>query len=315
MDEGSVEVDGLDSVNETEQDTTENINNQVETSQENEGEGESVSEPQESSNDQTDQKETTETVDAKKEDAQKTEKGTKLADDPLSRANQLRANAEKQARDYMQLLNDPDRLETYLQELREERGVQTQSKQKSEENTVSFDELNPEKLETKEDLIKFAKGLKEATRREIDFVKKSVSGISAEKQQEKLYGSIQNSISELQNKYPVLREFNADGAPNPDYNPELDELIGSTYQELDLDTKTGRYNGRVNIISLADKIMKAKGIGEGTGSRKAKTEVIDKSRGRVIGSIASSGGNQLDDTKLSPSATIAERMKRAAKRR
>ena len=321
--EGSVMVDGVDAAEESAEETkstTENINNQVEESSEQKKDTTAKSDSSDTTSetdttvDEEKKEETQEGEDKTKPDEgkeEKTEKGTKLDPDPLSRANQLRANAEKEARGYYGLLNDPIKLEAYLQELKTEKGLTKVEAQTGD----ALKNLDPDKLETVEDLRGFAKGLKEATAKEIDSVKKQVFGLTSSQQVKETAGRIQGGITEVQTKYPELREFNTDGSKNPEYNGELDDLIGQLFQELDLDKRSGQYRGQVNIMSIADRIMGARRIGEGRGARKAKTDVIDKRSGRVITSQTDGGAQRPDESKLSPSATIAERMKRAANKR
>ena len=306
--EGSVFVDGEDTGGEdndtTSEESTENedINNQSE--EDSEAATEKASDKgDESSSEESDDK-------GKKTDV--TEKGTKLDPDPLSQANQLRANAERRAREYEAFLNDPVKVKAYLEDLEKETGA---GKKEDEKSSDDISKLDPKKLETVEDLQNFAEALKEATRKEIAAVKSQLTGFTSNQQQKETASRIQSEIAEVQTKYPQLRELNPDGSKNPDYDEELDKLVGETYNELDLDQRTGNYRGKVNILSIADRIMKAKTIGEGNGSRKAQTDVIDKRKGRVITSKTGGGVQTVDDSKLSPAATIAERMKRAASRR
>ena len=306
--EGSVFVDGEDTGGEdndtTSEESTENedINNQSE--EDSEAATEKASDKgDESSSEESDDK-------GKKTDV--TEKGTKLDPDPLSQANQLRANAERRAREYEAFLNDPVKVKAYLEDLEKETGA---GKKEDEKSSDDISKLDPKKLETVEDLQNFAEALKEATRKEIAAVKSQLTGFTSNQQQKETASRIQSEIAEVQTKYPQLRELNPDGSKNPDYDEELDKLVGETYNELDLDQRTGNYRGKVNILSIADRIMKAKTIGEGNGSRKAQTDVIDKRKGRVITSKTGGASQTVDDSKLSPAATIAERMKRAASRR
>lgn len=307
--EGSVFVDGEDTGGEdndtTSEESTENedINNQSEEDSEAAGGKASDDKGDESESDESGDK-------GKKTDV--TDKGTKLDPDPLSQANQLRANAERKAREYEAFLNDPVKVKAYLEDLEKENGG---AKKEDEKSSDDISKLDPKKLETVEDLQNFAEALKEATRKEIAAVKSQLTGMTTSQQQKDTANRIQSEIAEVQSKYPQLRELNPDGSKNPDYDEELDKLVGETYNELDLDKRTGNYRGKVNILSIADRIMKAKTIGEGNGSRKAQTDVIDKRKGRVITSKTGGGAQTVDDTKLSPAATIAERMKRAASRR
>lgn len=303
--EGSVYVDGVDGdIQDTS--TAENINNQQEESSEQKKEA-----SEESTIDATSEQSDS-TVEgqeeSKKEGApiEKTEKGTKLDSDPLSQANQLRANAEAELRQYQALLNDPDRLKAYVKELESERGVP-----QNETSKTDLGAIDPDKLETVDDLRLFAKGVLE----ELGSVKRQLYGFTTSQQEEHLSRSIQNGISQVTAKYPELREFNADGTPNPEYNAELDALVGNTFNDLDLDKKTQRYKGAVNIVDIADRIMSARKLGESTGSRKAQTDVKDKRLGRITGTGTETVTPPVDESKLSPSATIAARMANAAKKR
>jgi hypothetical protein len=305
--EGSVLVDGLDdgdSISEEEGSTSENVNNQSEGSSENnnstdaDAEGSTTSEVVENKSEEEGKTETT-------------EKGTRLDPDPLNRANQLRANAEAEARNYQALLNDPARLRSYIAELEAE----TNGGKAEETQDDPLKDLDPSKLETVEDLQNYAKSLKEATQKEIASVKQQLNGITSSQQQKETFGRIQSEISEIQSTYPELRQFNADGSKNPDYNSELDDLIGKTYEDLDYDKRTGSFRGRVSPKAIAEKIMGAKRIGEGSGSRKAQTQVVDKRSGRVITSRTNGSAQMTDETKLSPAATIADRMRRAASKK
>lgn len=304
--EGSVFVDGIDGEDSSEESTNESVNNQ---SEEN-SEGEESTTAEESTEAEAGKTEAVEGEEGAEAKADVTEKGTKLDPDPLSQANQLRANAEAQTRQYEALLNDPDRLKAYVKELEAESGV------KQEETTSpALDSLDPTKLETVEDLQNFAKALKEATQAEISQVQKQLSGFTSTQVEEKTISRIQGEISSIKDTYPELRELNADGTKNPDYNEELDTLIGETYNELDLDPKTGKYRGIISVKKIADKIMRARSVGEGSGSRKAQTNVVDKRGGRVITSQTGGEGKAIDESKLSASATIAQRLQRASKKK
>lgn len=305
--EGSVFVDGIDGEDSSEESTNESVNNQSEENSEGE-ESTSTEESTDAESGNTEEVAEEEAQDTDKTDV--TEKGTKLDPDPLSQANQLRANAERQTRQYEALLNDPDRLKAYVKELEAESGAK-----QDDIESPALDSLDPTKLETVEDLQNFAKALKEATQKEISQVQKQLSGFTSTQVEEKTISRIQGEISSIKDTYPELREFNADGSKNPDYNEELDTLVGETYNELDLDPKTGKYRGSISVKQIADRIMKARSVGEGSGSRKAKTTIVDKRGGRVITSQTGGEGKTIDESKLSASATIAQRLQRASKKK
>lgn len=287
------------------EESTENIESQSEDSSE-EADGESTS--TESTDENQEDKEDEKSEDSSQEE--KTEKGTKLDPDPLSRAHQLRANAEAEARQYQALLNDPVRLKAYVKELEAETGEGEKEEAASVDDALA--NLDPSKLETVEDLQNFAKNLKEATSKEIANVKKELTGLTSSQQLETTKASIRNSIDEVQNKYPELREYNSDGTKNPDFNKELENLIGTVYEQIDFDKKSKQFRGNYLPHQIAEWFMGAKRIGEGSGSRKAQTDVIDKSKGRVTTSQTNGSAPEIDESKQTATATIADRMKRAA---
>lgn len=302
--EGSVMVDG-DTPEVTEESQNEHIDNQDESKDKVDSEsksGESTEEVKTEEKTATEDK--TEDAGEKGED-KRTEKGTKLADDPVSQANQLRANAEAKVKNLEAFLSDPKRMKAYFQEIEAEEG----------KGKVEEDLIDPDKLETVGDLQKFAKQLETKSLRQIDEVKKQVGGMAEGERVRSTATRIGSEITSIQEKYPVLREFNADGAKNPDYNEELDSAIGQFYNDLDLDTKTGLYRGQYSIAKITERFMKVRGIGEKSGSKMAQTIVKDKRTGRIITNQAGGSDNQPDEEKQSASQTIAARMKRAASKR
>lgn len=307
--EGSVFVDGVDG-DSPETSATENVNNQQEEGSETkkesseEGSQDTTSENKDATVEGQEQPENKKQDDEPKKEV--TEKGTKLDTDPLSKANQLRANAEAEARQYQALLNDPVRLKAYVAELEAERGESAKATPKTDLSSI-----DPDKLETVDDLRSFAKAMIQ----EVNNVKQQFHGLSTSQSADALSRRIQGGIAEVTTKYSELREFNTDGSKNPEYNEELDKLVGETFNDFDLDKRTGKYRGQFNIVDIADRIMKARGLGESTGSRKAQTEVKDKRAGRITGIGAETVTPTADESKLSPSATIAARMQKAASRK
>jgi hypothetical protein len=299
--EGSVFVDGVDAeVEDTDIETTTETN---EEDVNNSGSSEEVSDstPESTPDEQKGEEE-------KPLVEEKTEKGTRLDPDPLSRANQLRANAEAEMRQYHALLNDPERLEAYVSELKKEKGVA----QPPQEEVTPVD---PDKLETIDDLRNFAKYLQTNTQKEVSQLKQQLYGINQERVEEQTAKHIGSEIDRVRSKYPELRDTNSDGTLNPHYNKELDDLVSDMYEELDFNPQTRKFMGKISLERIADKIMRVRGLGEGEGSRKAQTDIIDKRRGRISGTRTITDSSQPDESKLSPSATIAERIRRASGRR
>lgn len=233
-------------------------------------------------------------------DVQVTEKGTKLAADPLQQANQLRANAEAKVREYKAFLSNPQALKRYLEELERETG-QTQPAQ---------DELTPDRVQTIEDVQKFLDQERGRIRQELEEIKRLKYGIASQAVEERISKTIASEIDEVRKKYPELRAVNPDGSPNPDFDPELEKELGDMFDELDLDPQTGRYRGQVSLLKLADRLMKAAKKGQDQGSRRAQTVIQDRRTGRVTSGMTAE--EQPDESQLSASQTIAARIKRAA---
>lgn len=285
-DEGSVAVDGENSYQEPteDQETQEESSEQVE------------NDSSENSSSQTESEEGSQ--------PEKTEKGTRLANDPLQQANQLRANAEREVREYRQFLNDPLAVKQYLAELEKERGG-TETVEQDQEGTI-----DPDKIETVDDLKAYAKQLKREQEQVLKEVRGQVNGFTERQQEVAKVNKISSGIASVQQKYSALREFNADGTPNPEFDPELEAEFGQLYEELDYDAQRGTFHGKVDIERLADRFMKAAKRGESQGSKRAQTIVKDKRNGRVIsGSGSQSSGT--DESNMSAAQVIASRINRA----
>ena len=240
-----------------------------------------------------------------------TDKGTKLADDPIQQANQLRANAERNAKQYEELLMDPEQLERYLQDLKKEKGYKgAEETTDVSPQTKEILNVDPDKIETVEDLRNFAKALQQTISGEVETVKKTIGGMVAGQQANATITKVHNGIESAKAKYPELREKNADGTPNPLFNKVFDEKLGSLYEKLDFDPKTRMFRGQVDIVELADTLADMMNVGKSKGSVDAQTIVKDKRSGKIPqGGTGTS--SEVDDKDLSPSQIIAKRIQRS----
>jgi len=230
---------------------------------------------------------------------QTTDKGTKLANDPLSQANQLRANAERKLKQAMD----------YIAELETKANGGQQQQDKGEELF-----LDPSKIETTEDLQKFAGSLIKLVEQKQSQLDGQLKQTAQEREIERTKTFISSQIEQVQSKYPMFRELNADGTPNPLYDAELDKALADIYNELDFDEKSQSYRGKVSLFRLAETIAKTSKRGEASGSQKAQTTVIDKR----LGAIKQNGvktTSEPDTSKMSASSIIASRIAQGAKAR
>lgn len=237
-----------------------------------------------------------------------TEKGTKLAEDPLQRVNQLRANAEKKVEDYENLLMDPDQLERYLQDLKVSRGAGKVVETSPEAKQVL--QVDPDKIETVEDLRNFAKSVQQTLADEVGSLKQTVGGLVEGQKTEKMAQKVSSGIDAVRAKYPELRDKNPDGTPNPLFNATFDEKLGKLYEKLDFDPKTKMFKGQVDIVELADTLADMMNVGKTRGSTEAQTIIKDKRVGRTSsGSVTAP--SDVDEKDMTPSQIIASRIKRS----
>jgi hypothetical protein len=237
------------------------------------------------------------------EDVKRTEKGTKLAEDPLQQANQIRANAEARVREYERFLSDPEQVKRYLEDLQRDSG----------RGQAPQDELTIDKVQTVEDVQRFLAQEKQKLHAEIEEVQRLKYGLAGQAVEEKVNQRIERDIDEVRRAYPELRQFNPDGSPNPEFDPDLERELGELFDELDLDPQSGRYRGSVSLKKLADRVMKAAKRGQAQGSKRAQTVVQDRREGRVI--TGTTTPSQPDESAMSASQSIAARIKRAAEAR
>lgn len=288
--EGSVNVEGFDDTEETVETTSENINNQ---------ENESEEENQETEN-------TSETDDTQGEDETKyTDKGTKLDPNPKSALHQELANAKREAEEYRKFMSDPKQVKKYLSELEEELGNAT-GESKSEIQDRAEDEnliTDPSKIVTPEDFQSYVKFLTKDIQNVKNELLKERDGIREEARERAVNERLINDIDELQKTYSVLN-------PNsPDFDKDLETEIANQFDELDKDSKSGKYMGRVSMKAIAERAIRIRKLGEVTGGKKANEIVVDKRFGAV--KSGSNKSSSSDETKMSAAQLIAFRMQKA----
>jgi hypothetical protein len=304
IEEGSVDIDGAGFDDEEEfEDSTSEIETDINNSSTSDGEDNNSSASTASDDDQDDDSATANNQNTEDQTDGKTEKGTKLADDPLQAANQLRANAEARTREYENFLQDPEALERYVADLKASRGTQ------SAEKPADVNEDTQALLDI-EDLRTFEKLMKQSVTDEIGQVKQTVSGMVETQKQKATADKVGGGITAVQTKYPELREKNSDGTKNPLFNPVFDKKLGDLYEKLDFDKKTQTFRGQVDIVELADTLAEMMNTGKVKGSAEAQTIVKDKRAGKTSQQGAGSSSD-VDESKMTSSQMIAARIKRS----
>lgn len=241
-------------------------------------------------------------------DEQRTAKGTKLDPNPLSAAHQELANARATIKQYEKVLNTPEYLKRYAagmgMTLAE---AKAEIKEEVKEQKKLF---TPDRFKTSQDIADAMNEIHSMTAKELEELrsenaklKEGFGQSNAIRQIERVTTNMQSDISSVQEKYSVLNPKSAD------YDPELENEIGSLYHELDFDEESGGYRGRVSIAKIADRVMRAAGRAGKQASRNAQTDVRVKQAGKVVTSskAAPSGGSESKD----PATVIAQRIKEA----
>lgn len=240
------------------------------------------------------------------------DKGTKLDNDPLSRANQLRANAERKVQQYERVLSSPELLREFAKKagysLAEAKEILKDAKDDAEEQAFKPDQFN-----TKEDLAKTFNSITASHKKEVADLKKEIeelkSGLTGFRENDRvrsIAANMSNDITSVQEKYSELNPKSAD------YDPDLEKEITSLYVELDAvdpsDPSKGM-KGNVSLAKLADRIMAAAGRGQKKGSENAQTQVRVKQAGRVV----TTGGkpNNNGGESSNPDTSIALKIARA----
>lgn len=305
--EGSANLEGFDdSIEESGETTSEDINNS-----ENESTDESEKETEESSETKEESDESNDEEEAGDKKVEYTDKGTKKDPNPESAMHQELANARSAMKEYQELMSDPKALKRYISNLEEELGDETGEskadiKERAEEENLITD---PSKIKTPEDFQSYVKFLtKDFTQAKEDLIKEK-NAIRQESSERAINERLVSEIDKLQNTYSFLNPTKADGTPNPDFDAELEKEISEQFDELDKDSKTGRYLGKVSITKIAERAIRIRKLGEATGSKNAHTNVLDKRHGAVKSGGTASGNS--DESKMTATQIIASRIRNA----
>jgi|GEM_PF-2467369 len=283
--------------------------------EENQDDGSEKSETgeEETSEEDTSKEEGSETTDkGKNGEEERTSKGTKKDPNPINALNQELANAKRFNTDMIRLLEDPEALTEYLNNLKKEK-VSAGAVDDKGEADFNIDE-EVKNLKTVEDLQNFAKKFVGKVNKDLDSHKTRIE--KGEQRQrfienvEKIGGQIKSDVQAVRQARPELIEFNADGSKNPKFNPVLDKLIGETFEALEFDKKTGLFRGQVPFSFVAKTILAAWDQGGNLGSKRAQTIVFDKRRGRVVSGTGKRGG-VVNESGMSAEQILANRMKNA----
>lgn len=251
-----------------------------------------------------------------------TDRGTKLASDPIQAANQLRANAEakvreyeKKIKEYEEFFSSPENVEAYLNDMVGRKSSQMNNFQRDAAITDADIDKMIDNADTAEDVRNALKGILTLTKGEIEKVKGELQGLTIDTKVKEINANIANEIQSVQSKYPVLQKLLPDGSENPEFDKDLDELIGKVFLKMDFDPQTRTFRGQTSLMEIADMFMKAAKISESRGSRKAQTIIKDKRLGRIISGGTDTDNSEVDESKMPPSNTIALRIARLSKRR
>lgn len=236
-----------------------------------------------------------------------TEKGTKLDPNPKSAVHQELANAKRQIQQMTQVLTTPSLLKKFA----EQNGMtlaeaKAEIKDEKQEAKSVIDEFKPEQLNTREDVARALNSVRSSSLSEIKALKeenenlrKGLTGISGERESERIDNIVKDGIITVRDKYPQL------DPKNPDFDKDLEAEIGALYEELDFDTESKRFRGKVSLVKLTDRIMKAAGKAGEQASKKAQTDVKVKQAGKVT---SGKGSTEKAGESSDPSTSIAQKI-------
>jgi hypothetical protein len=241
------------------------------------------------------------------EGQQLTEKGTKLDPNPLSQAHQLLANERRQRAQYEQILNNPDMLKRYAEQM----GMtlaQAKAEVKEEVN-----EFTPDKFKTADDVAaalnnlqtQFSGKLTEA-QKVIETLQSKVSEFESTGRIQQVANGMKEDIMTVREKYPVLNPKNPD---YKEFGQELEKRIGSFYHQLDFDPQSNSYRGGVSLAGITDFVMGFVDQAKKEGNTEAQTKVIVKKAGKVV--TSSKKTTDEGETSKDPGTVIAQRIAKA----
>jgi hypothetical protein len=181
------------------------------------------------------------------------------------------------------VLGSPELLRKYA----EENGItlseaKKELKDEKDEAEEVIEEFKPDQLKTAGDVAKALNTIRTSATKEIKALKHEnqqlrdqLTGVSSTQRDERIYSTMKDEVAAVQSKYSQLNPS------SPDFDKELEQEIGSLYEELDYDQKAKKFRGNVSLVKLADRIMKAAGKAGKAASRQAQTDVRVKQRGKV----------------------------------
>lgn len=236
-----------------------------------------------------------------------TEKGTRKDPDPKSAVHQELANTRRQLQQAVGILQNPTLLKRYAEQngmtLAEARADIKETKEDAED---TIEEFTADQFKTPADVAKALNGIRQSTTKTIKELqaenkrlREGYSGINSSREAERIVNNMDRDITAVRSKYSVLNP------KSPDFDKELEEEIGSLYHDLDFDPKTQRFMGRVSVLTIADRVMKAAGRARKRGSREAQTDVRVKQAGKVTSGKGKSKGGSTEGL------TIAQKIAKA----
>jgi hypothetical protein len=235
---------------------------------------------------------------------QLTEKGTKLDPNPQSAVHQQLANERAKARQYEQVLSNPQLLSRYMKEQFGETQPEAQPNGESTKTEAELKEYKAEDFENLDDVAKVVnsiqKGFADKSKtyeEQITQLSQALTAVGTYTQQQRIANTIEREVESI-SKYP---EFDS---KSPEYVEGLQEAIVRKFYELDYDQGTGFYKGQHSIAQMTRDALDNIQLGKKAGSLKAQTEVRKKAEGKVT--TSSKVDAEVDEDTLSPADSIAK---------
>lgn len=263
-------------------------------------------------------------------------KGTKLDEDPLTRANQIARNAsaayeaeQRKTKLYEQILRNPDALKAFQAKLTGEAPVEIPKPLPFQVPERKFKDAS--QLQTPQDLwdaieerdriarAEFANTLAA----ELEKVRGSVKDLTSREQQrlamaEERETSIRAASGALADMQQAAQKFSFLKEDSEDFSPEARDAVTKAYIKADYNPQTKKFMGNTKFSEIAGIFSEALKASAKRAQQAAKTTIVDKTV------AAPTAGNSLAgktftpvqvNKKMSPEAFIAQRIRASQRAR
>lgn len=263
-------------------------------------------------------------------------KGTKLDEDPLTRANQMARNAaaayeaeQRKTKLYEQILRNPDALKAFQAKLTGEAPVEAPKKMPFQVPERKFSD--PSQLQTTQDLwdaieerdriarAEFANTLTT----ELDKMNAVIKELTSREQQrlamaEERETSVRAASGALADMQQAAQKFSFLKEDSEDFSPEARDAVTKAYIKADYNPQTKKFMGNTKFSEIAGIFSEALKASAKKAQVAARTTIVDKTVATPkagSSSAVKTFSPVQQNKKMSPEAFIAQRMRASQRAR